>query len=348
MRVSFSGVDKTFHSLRGTVRAVRGVDLEVAEGEFFVLLGPSGCGKSTVLSLAAGLEKPTSGEIRFGERVVASRDRKVFVSPRERNVAMVFQSYALYPHLTVFENIAFPLRVAGGRNEDIGRAVAGAAETLGIGRLLRASPGELSGGQRQRVAIARAIVRKPDVFLLDEPLSNLDAGLRASMRGELRRLQRDLGVTTLYERPATPFAASFLGTTPINLVAASFIEEGGTPYLLFGKVRLPVPEEAARRVRALNAERLLCGIRPESIRISPAPEGGAMSGTVESAENLGRETLVRVRIGEYAFSVLTGDRRFREGEAVAIVVPLDQALFFAEGEGPHGPGPRSRAPGEEG
>ena len=195
--LDFHEISKTFLSRRGEVPAVRGVSLTAREGELFVLLGPSGCGKSTVLSLAAGLLKPSSGEIRIGGELVASPEKKVFLSPRERNVAMVFQSYALYPHLDVFGNIAFPLRVAGEKREAIEAEVAHAAGLLGIGDLLRARPGELSGGQRQRVAIARAIVRKPRLFLLDEPLSNLDAAIRAATRVELKRLQRALAVTTL-------------------------------------------------------------------------------------------------------------------------------------------------------
>ncbi|HEU5360439.1 MAG TPA: ABC transporter ATP-binding protein, partial [Candidatus Deferrimicrobiaceae bacterium] len=341
MRLTFSGVSKTFLSLRGPVPAVRGVDLAVGEGELFVLLGPSGCGKSTVLNLAAGLVKPTSGEIRIGERVVASPGRKIHVSPRERNVAMVFQSYALYPHLTVFENIAFPLRVAGEAKGEIEHSVAQAARMLGIGDLLRAKPAELSGGQRQRVAIARAIVRKPALFLLDEPLSNLDAGLRASTRGELKRLQRDLRVTTLYvthdqteamtlgdriallndgrivqagtptdlyERPETPFAASFIGQTPMNLATVSLLEEGEELYLRLGKGKLRLPPGPARKVRALGAGTLVLGIRPEQVRVASGTSDVSVAGTVAVVENLGRESLVHVRMDDHTLSVLTDDQ----------------------------------------
>jgi len=188
MRLSFSGVSKSFHSGRGQVMALRDVDLAVGEGELFVLLGPSGCGKSTVLNLAAGLVKPTSGEIRFGDRVVASRDRKVFVPPPERNVAMVFQSYALYPHLDVFENIAFPLRVAGSKKPEIDQVVTDAARTLGIGDLLRVRPAELSGGQRQRVAIARALVNNPSILLADEPTGALDTATGNDIMALIARL----------------------------------------------------------------------------------------------------------------------------------------------------------------
>jgi multiple sugar transport system ATP-binding protein len=361
MRLTFSAVSKTFLSLRGLVRAVHGVDLTVGAGEFFVLLGPSGCGKSTVLNLAAGLVKPTSGEIRIGERVVASRDRKMFVPPKERNVAMVFQSYALYPHLTVFENIAFPLRVAGVTKDEIGKEVNRAGGMLGIGNILEARPAELSGGQRQRVAIARAIVRKPALFLLDEPLSNLDAGLRASTRSELKRLQRGLGVTTvyvthdqteamtlgdriallrdgaivqsgtpedLYERPETPFAASFVGQIPMNLLDVFVLEEGGDLYLCLGEARLSLPPGPAARVRKLGSAGILFGIRPEHIGVARETDGSAVTGTAAAVENLGRESLVHVRTGVHTLSVLTDDKSVREGDAVALDIPLERAHFF--------------------
>lgn len=363
MRLSFAGVGKTFLSLRGPVRAVRDVDLAVGEGELFVLLGPSGCGKSTLLNLAAGLVKPTSGEIRFGDRVVASRERKIFIPPKERNVAMVFQSYALYPHLTVFENIAFPLRVAGEKKGDVDRVVVHAAGTLGIGDLLRTKPAELSGGQRQRVAIARAIVRKPALFLLDEPLSNLDAGLRASTRGELKRLQRELGVTTLYvthdqteamtlgdriallrdgrvvqtgtpedlyERPETPFAATFIGQAPMNLVPAAAFEEGGEMYLPIGGRNLRLPPGLARKVRNLGTGKRIFGIRPEHVSIAHFSREDTVPGTVAAAENLGRESLLRVRMGDREISVLTRDKTVGEGDAVALFLPMEFAHFFGE------------------
>ena len=363
MNVFFSGVSKTYLSFRGPVQAVRDVDLAIGEGELFVLLGPSGCGKSTVLNLAAGLVKPTSGEIRIGGKVVASPGKKLFVSPRERNVAMVFQSYALYPHLTVFENIAFPLRVAGEKKSDIERAVTQAAGTLGIGELLDARPAELSGGQRQRVAIARAIVRKPALFLLDEPLSNLDAGLRASTRGELKRLQRELRVTTLYvthdqteamtlgdriallqdgrvvqtgtpddlyERPETPFAASFIGQAPMNLLSASLLEEGETLSLRLGEALLPLPPGPARKARTIGAGTLLLGIRPERIRVARGTVGGQIAGTVAAAENLGREILLTVRAGTHLLTVFTDDRSIAEGDPVTLDILLENAHFYRE------------------
>ncbi len=366
MMLEFRGVGKTFVSRRGEVPAVREVDLEVLEGELFVLLGPSGCGKSTVLSLAAGLLKPTSGEILFDGEPVAAPGKKIFVSPRERNVAMVFQSYALYPHLDVSGNIAFPLRVAGMKEESIRTEVARAAAMLGLGELLRARPGELSGGQRQRVAIARAVVRKPRLFLLDEPLSNLDAALRAATRTELKRLQRALGVTTiyvthdqteamtlgdrvalmregrvlqtglprdLYERPRTPFAATFIGPAPMNLLDVAAFEEEGGLYLRIGEERIALPPGTAREVRRLGAGRILLGLRPERVRISGEPRPPALPGVVASVENLGRERIVSVETGGGVLTVLTDDEAPKEGDVVGLALPLETASVFRPGDG---------------
>jgi len=364
MSLSFRNVWKTFSSLRGPVTAIRDVTLSVHEGEFFVLLGPSGCGKSTLLNLAAGLERPTRGEILLGGRRVAAGGKGPFVPPKERNVAMVFQSYALYPHLTVFGNIAFPLRVSGTERGRIEEAVEEAAGMLGISDLLSARPAELSGGQRQRVAIARAIVRKPEIFLLDEPLSNLDAGLRTSTRAELKHLQRNLGVTTLYvthdqteamtlgdriallreggivqtgtpgelyRDPNTPFAASFVGQVPMNLLPARFQEESGGLHLLLGKERIPVPEAFGARLRSVGRPDLLFGIRPEDVTITRDNSGRGIEGQVETVENLGREMLVHVRIQGHTLKALTADADppFREGDRVSVSFSFETACCFA-------------------
>jgi multiple sugar transport system ATP-binding protein len=291
-RIVIENLQKDFFTLRrGRIRALQSIDLKVAPGAFFVLVGPSGCGKSTLLNILAGIEKPTGGKVWIGDRQVVSVADKRFLPPRRRDVAMVFQSYALYPHMNVFQNMAFPLKIAGDSAEDVRRKVREAAETLEINDLLDARPAELSGGQRQRVALGRAIVRKPRVLLLDEPLSNLDALLRTSMRGELKRIQRRLEVTTvyvthdqtealtlgdriavlkqgvlqqtgspedIYRRPENRFVAGFIGTPPMNLLDGQLMEK------------------AQRAVKIDDVEdfsRTELGLRPEHLRITAAEKG---------------------------------------------------------------------------
>jgi multiple sugar transport system ATP-binding protein len=275
----------------GDVVAVDGISLDVRDGEFLVLLGPSGCGKTTFLRIIAGLEKPTSGEILIGGEVVND------VPPRARGIAMVFQSYGLYPHLTVFNNIAFPLRTQGTARPEIARKVAWAAGLLGIDRLLHRRPRELSGGERQRVALARALVRDPTVFLLDEPLSNLDAKLRASARSELKQFQQKVRTTTIYvthdqveamgmgdriavidhgklrqigtpaeiyDDPADEFVAGFLGTPPMNLVerhggSLGFRPEHFLPKELLDGAALAELAFRIDRMEYLGSERILYG-----------------------------------------------------------------------------------------
>lgn len=363
MKIELVQAGKEFSTLRGKVKAVVGIDLVIGEGEFFVLLGPSGCGKSTLLNLIAGLEKPSAGEIRFDERLVASARAKVSIPPREREVAMVFQSYALYPHLDVFANIAFPLKIAKTGRAGIEKAVRGAAEILEISDILRAKPGEISGGQRQRVAIARAIVRQPKVLLLDEPLSNLDMQLRVSTRAELKRLQRELGFTAvyvthdqteamtlgdriavlkegaieqvgtpedLYRRPANPFVARFVGVPPMNLFQASIKEENGKIYLLFGGHRLAVPADKKRDFVDLAAGEVLVGLRPEHIRI--LDRGGReerIEGIIDTVEPMGRETLLHVRIGGERIQVLTAEGDFLLGEPINLKPDLEELHIFS-------------------
>jgi multiple sugar transport system ATP-binding protein len=343
MKIGLNRLSKEFASARGSTLAVREIDLDILEGEFFVLLGPSGCGKSTVLNLIAGLEKPSGGEIRFDEQVVASPEKGIFVPPGERNVAMVFQSYALYPHLSVFRNIAFPLEIAGEEKKAIETAVEEAASMLGITELLAARPGELSGGQRQRVAIARALVRHPRVFLMDEPLSNLDAQLRTSTRTELKSLQNRLGVTTiyvthdqieamslgdriavlrngrleqvdsaeaLYENPVNTFVAGFIASPPMNLLEIALERHGNHWVIRIDDEELIVPAGAAGLFERLQSDECILGVRPEHLHIRPGGGAGIIDAKVAVVEPMGREVLFHLGLGSRRLLVLTSERKF--------------------------------------
>jgi multiple sugar transport system ATP-binding protein len=310
----------------GGVTAVDDLDLTIADGEFFALLGPSGCGKTTLLRTIAGLERATSGTLLLGGRDVTT------AAPGKRDVAMVFQDYALFPHMTVQDNIAYPLRI---QKVSLGERRAKALETaegLGLEALMDRRPGQLSGGQQQRVALARAIAYRPQVFLFDEPLSNLDARLRLEARTFLKRLQSDLGVTTvfvthdqaealamadrmavmesgrirqvgtpseIFHRPANVFVANFIGSTPMNLLPARVVSTTSTDmetYLLLGDVRLPVPAMAAGLLQ--EGEEVLLGSRPEYTDLSVVERPDSLPGTVAVVENLGAAALVSVEIGE--------------------------------------------------
>jgi multiple sugar transport system ATP-binding protein len=365
MKLTFDNCSKRFLTLRGAVQALQELTLCIEDGEFFVLLGPSGCGKSTLLNLAAGLEKPSSGEIRFGDRLVAAPRQRIFVTPRDRNVAMVFQSYALYPHLSVYENIAFPLRIGKEQKATIDQEVRNVADLLGIANLLDRKPGELSGGQRQRVAIARALVRRPDVFLLDEPLSNLDAQLRTSTRTELKRLQKELRITTLYvthdqteamtlgdriallrqgqlvqvgtpddlyERPQTPFAATFVGSPPMNLIPATWSEQAGQVRVTFNHSSYPLPPDLAEDLRRIGTREVFLGIRPEHVHFAPANESQTIAGSVSAIEPLGRETLFHVSATSFKLLVLSSERQYAPGEEVRVRLDVEQLHVFKRGE----------------
>jgi multiple sugar transport system ATP-binding protein len=365
MKVKLVHLSKEFFSLRGKARAVDDITLEIGDEEFFVLLGPSGCGKSTMLNLLAGLEKPSRGEIWFDRRLVASVKDNRFLPPKDRNVAMVFQSYALYPHMSVYENIAFPLRIARSNKDVVDRAVKKAAIALGIDNLLAARPAELSGGQRQRVAIARATVRQPSLFLLDEPLSNLDAQLRLSTRAELKHLQRTLGVTTayvthdqteamtlgdriavlrdgrleqvgtpdeLYSHPANPFVATFIGSPPMNLLPASVCRENDEISLLIGKTRLELPESFIARITRIKSEELTLGIRPEDVTVDPKDSiSPTLSGRIEAVEPLGREALLHISYLSTRFTALTDKADFSVGNTVTVKLDLNKAVVFEKG-----------------
>jgi multiple sugar transport system ATP-binding protein len=301
-------------------RAVEKLDLEIGDGEFVVFVGPSGCGKTSVLRMVAGLEEITGGEVRIGGRVVND------LLPKERDIAMVFQNYALYPHMTVFDNMAFGLRQRRLPKEEIERRVNDAAHTLGLDETLRRKPRTLSGGQRQRVAMGRAIVREPQAFLMDEPLSNLDAKLRVEMRAEILRLQRDLAVTTiyvthdqteamtmgdrvavmrkgmlqqvdgpqrLYERPANLFVAEFIGSPAMNLVEADLERDGDGLVARFGEHRL--------RVRRGRPGRAILGFRPEDLEDAAlagrAAAGASLRVVPDIREDMGSEVYVHFGLG---------------------------------------------------
>ena len=320
--ISFDGVSKVFDD--GTL-AVDALHLDIADGEFLVLVGPSGCGKTTSLRMAAGLEDPTGGEIRIGDRVVND------VPSRSRDIAMVFQNYALYPHMSVLDNLAFGLRMRGVGKAERYVAARRAAEVLGITDLLDRQPKQLSGGQRQRVAMGRAIVREPQAFLMDEPLSNLDAKLRVQMRAEIARIQRTLGVTTLYvthdqveamtmadrvavmrkgvlqqvappaevyDRPANLFVAGFIGSPPMNLFAAHIVAGDVGQVVEFGSSRLALADRPG--LAELVGREVVLGIRPEDLEDTAfdpgAPPDRRLVATVDLVEQLGSDVLVRTVI----------------------------------------------------
>lgn len=316
--IKFENVIKSY----GDVNIIKGLDLDIQDKEFMVLVGPSGCGKSTTLRMIAGLEEITDGKLYIGDRVVNN------VHPKDRDVAMVFQSYALYPHMTVYENIAFGLRLRKMAKDEIDRLVTEAAETLGLAHLLDRKPKALSGGQRQRVALGRAIVRKPSVFLFDEPLSNLDAELRVQMRAEIANLQKRLGITSvyvthdqveamtmgdriavlhdgelrqvgtpldLYDTPANVFVAQFIGTPNMNVMKMKVSEDG--TQLVHADMTLNVPEQWKTGVAERKGKEVYVGIRPEHAREAQEQDWkntAALTGTAKIVETLGHEVVVHM------------------------------------------------------
>ncbi len=341
--------------------AVNDVSIDVQDGEFMILVGPSGCGKSTLLRMIVGLEDITEGDMYIGDRVVND------LAPRDRNLAMVFQNYALYPHLTVYENIAFPLRLAHEKDEEIDRKVREASKTLELDEHLERKPGNLSGGQRQRVAMGRAIVRDADAFLFDEPLSNLDAKLRGQMRTEIARLQKRLGITTvyvthdqteamtlgdrvavlkrgllqqlatpreLYENPGNLFVAGFIGSPPMNFLPAEV--EGNTVKLPFGSVEIPAEKAEKARGRGL----LIAGIRPEAFEDASVTdhhkEGSTFRANVDVVEWLGSEAFAYIpfEAPEAVQKQLSQLESDLDGESLRtqLVISLDGSSTIAEGD----------------
>jgi multiple sugar transport system ATP-binding protein len=338
--------------------AVAGATFEAKDAELLVLLGPSGCGKSTLLRIIAGLEAPTSGTVRIGERVVNG------LAPKDRDVAMVFQTYALYPHMTVEENLGFSLQVKGVSRSQRTVRVREVAELLGLTDELERLPRHLSGGQRQRVALGRALVREPQVFLLDEPLSNLDARLRLAMRTEIARLHRRLRTTMIYvthdqveamtlgqrivvlnggeiqqidtpmriyARPANLFVAGFIGTPPMNLLRGRLLRQQGL-HLDLGFMRLGLGEAPASLAGREPAE-LVAGLRPEDLRLVTAaePQGPEprLAGALELIEPVGNETFLTVRAGDVELVLRTAPQRLPQaGDTVTLTFSADRLHFF--------------------
>lgn len=304
----------------GNVVALDNVFLTFEDQELTVLVGPSGCGKTTLLRIVAGLEEATEGQVYLGNKEISN------IQPWDRNIAMVFQNYALYPHMTVFDNMSFPLRARKMRKDDIRKQVEQTAQSLGIEQLLRRKPRELSGGQMQRVAVGRATVRKPEVFLMDEPLSNLDAKLRVEMRAELKRLQKDLGVTTIYvthdqaeamtmadklvvmrdgriqqeggpeevyQRPSNIFVASFIGSPAMNFIKCTYNAERRELEAPAFRYRLP---ERLRALGSSQVDGVILGLRPEKIRVLLTPGERSAQARVYVSEPLGKENLLTLEV----------------------------------------------------
>ena len=376
--VALRGLEKAFTDAqtKKTVKAVNNLNLEIRDGEFLVLVGPSGCGKSTALRMIAGLEDATGGEIAIGERVVND------VAPGDRNIAMVFQNYALYPHMNVYENMAFGLkrrllpgffgRLTGGEevkkiSADIDAQVKETAKLLDILHLLDRKPKALSGGQRQRVALGRAIVRHPAVFLMDEPLSNLDAKLRVQTRSELIKLHRRLGVTTiyvthdqveamtmgqriavmkdgvlqqcaepltLYHKPVNMFVAGFIGTPSMNFVPARLEIQAGKPMLNAESFKVALPQELAGSLEKYNNKDVVFGIRPEDVHDEASESPWARVGepvqmNVEVLEPMGSTSVAYLRSGKHSITAqIEADSAAKEGGTLGVVMNTGAAHLF--------------------
>ncbi len=346
--LSLQGVRKSF----GPLEVVHGVDLEIADREFVVLVGPSGCGKSTILRMIAGLEEITSGRVLIDGAIVNDRE------PKDRDIAMVFQDYALYPHMTVYENLAFGLRYRNVRRPEIRRRVEEAARVLEIGALMERMPRELSGGQRQRVAMGRAIVRDPKIFLFDEPLSNLDAKLRGQMRTELKKLRARVSITTVfvthdqveamtladrivvlnegrveqvgtpeevYEKPASAFVAGFIGAPPMNLLPARLLAvSGGAAVVLDEGTALPLP------ALPFSPREVLCGIRAEHLELADGSDSRPrVRAEVTAVEPLGPDTLVFVAVaGREMVCRLAPGRVRSSGETISLSLDPARVHLF--------------------
>ena len=356
-QVSLMNVSKTYS---GNIQAVRDVTLSIERREFIVLVGPSGCGKTTILRMIAGLEDISSGKIFIGEKLVND------VPPKDRDIAMVFQSYALYPHMTVYDNMAFALKLRKYPKHEITSRVNDAAEILGIKALLGRKPMALSGGQRQRVALGRAIVRKPLVFLFDEPLSNLDANLRGQMRTEIKKLHQRLQATiiyvthdqtealtmgnrivvvrdgvvqqvadpaTLYERPVNKFVAGFIGSPAMNFLNGSILRINGRLYFQSGTVKVRVPDSFSAKIAPYENKEIIFGIRSEDIYdklfATEASPDNTVRAICELVEPMGAEAYLYLRAGNNAFTARVSGRVCPGvNQDLDVVVDMSKAYFF--------------------
>jgi len=350
--VELKGVSKRF----GSTEVVHGVDLSIRDNEFIVLVGPSGCGKSTILRMIAGLESVSGGQIRIGDRVVNQ------VPPKERDVAMVFQNYALYPHMTIHDNMGFSLKMKKRPRVERDQRVREVAEILELTPFLERKPAALSGGQRQRVAMGRAIIRKPEVFLFDEPLSNLDAQLRTQMRMELKKLHLKMKTTTIYvthdqieamtladrivilkdghiqqvgspievfEKPESVFVARFIGNPPANILDAVWRRPDGQGQVVSGELTLPVPKS----IELEDGREVLVGIRPDAIKTGDAlasiPEDWQFQGTVVVSEIVGAQSLLEFEVvGNQMIAELEGRLLLRPGDSITLGFDLNRILLF--------------------
>lgn len=354
--VQYKNIVKKF----GDLTIIKGLNIEVADKEFLVLVGPSGCGKTTALRLLAGLEEITDGEILIGDRVVND------VAPKDRDIAMVFQSYALYPHLSVYDNMAFGLKLRKTPKEEIKRRVNEAADILDIKHLLDRKPRQLSGGQRQRVAVGRAIVREPKVFLFDEPLSNLDAKLRVQMRAEISKLHQRLQTTfiyvthdqteamtmasriavinkgelqqldtpqNLYDSPANLFVAGFIGSPSMNFFQAKLVKDGKKLIVDTGDFKVEVPDGRAKKYEGMIGKDVVFGIRPENIHdpefAPPNIHGEKVSAQVDVTELMGNETFLYLVSGKNTFVGRVDPRsKMRTGNSVDVIFDMDKFHIF--------------------
>lgn len=351
----------------GEMAAVDNLDLEVNDKEFVVLVGPSGCGKTTTLNSIAGLVEIDQGEIWFGDELVTSPEHGISKIPQKREVAMVFQDYAIYPHMTVFGNIAFPLEIRKVDKREVEARVRKAAQLLEIEELLNRKPKALSGGQRQRIALGRAMVRNPKIFLLDEPLANLDAKLRVRARVELRKLQQELGVTAifvthdqieamtigdriavmndghleqmgtpeeLYHNPRNRFVAGFIGSPPMNMLEGRLEEKDGEPVIDLRFCIYELPKKARELMKETTSAEVILGIRPENIVIAKESERNSLEATVVHIELTGKESNVHLEVGKSPLiAIRTSTQDLKAGDKVWLSFDEEKIHVFDQESG---------------